>query len=439
MAFYPQVVNIQNAVVTQTGSAVTGGLGYYDPALQSTQYAFQVTASPFTNTNDNKFEIFIDSSFRTERETFTQDVSGSAVTSSFKSELDSGLFLENTFITESLSGSFAVYNTQITSSRGLNLLHKYMSGSLTQSLYLTASEGLYATGSSHFKGTFDITDAVTLGNTLSVAGNVTGSSNLRVAGTSKLVGNVEADGNLTVGGNLTVQGATTTISSSNTTFKDSIIGLGITGSETFNNVGDRGIIFGRGASASSTLPGLWWDGTQFNLAESATSPASSSFGSITSYSPVRIGTLTLGGTQVTSTAAELNLLDGGTSVGSSITLTDSDGFIVNDAGSSKLVPISDIKGYIKPSTYQSKTSNFTAAAGYHYSVTTTSGHVIATIPSASSNADSIIRFKIKGGSNSLILDASGADTIDSMVSLSITDISQSLSIMSDGSSNWEIF
>ena len=48
---------------------------------------------------------------------------------------------------------------------------------------------------------------------------------------------------------------------------------------------------------------------------------------------------------VTSTAAELNLLDGGTSVGSSITLADADGIIVNDGGTMKTIPASDISTY----------------------------------------------------------------------------------------------
>ena len=46
---------------------------------------------------------------------------------------------------------------------------------------------------------------------------------------------------------------------------------------------------------------------------------------------------------VTSTASELNLLDGGTSVGSSITIADSDGVVVNDGGTMKTVPASDFK------------------------------------------------------------------------------------------------
>ena len=50
---------------------------------------------------------------------------------------------------------------------------------------------------------------------------------------------------------------------------------------------------------------------------------------------------------VTATASELNLLDGGTSVGSSITLADADGFVVNDGGTMKTIPASDISTYAK--------------------------------------------------------------------------------------------
>jgi hypothetical protein len=60
-----------------------------------------------------------------------------------------------------------------------------------------------------------------------------------------------------------------------------------------------------------------------------------------------IGTskLAINGTAVTATAAELNLLDGGTSVGGSITLADADGVVVNDGGTMKTIPASDIKTY----------------------------------------------------------------------------------------------
>ena len=75
--------------------------------------------------------------------------------------------------------------------------------------------------------------------------------------------------------------------------------------------------------------------------------------------------LAIGGTAVTSTAAELNLLDGGTSVGSSITLADGDGFVVNDGGTMKTIPASDISTYaggnfVKLGTVATNNSNVSA-------------------------------------------------------------------------------
>ena len=61
---------------------------------------------------------------------------------------------------------------------------------------------------------------------------------------------------------------------------------------------------------------------------------------------ISVTTLDIGGTNVTSTAGELNLLDGGTSVGSSITLADADGIVTNDGGTMKTIPASDIKTYV---------------------------------------------------------------------------------------------
>ena len=60
------------------------------------------------------------------------------------------------------------------------------------------------------------------------------------------------------------------------------------------------------------------------------------------------GKLAINATAITSTADELNLLDGGTSVGSSITIADTDGVVVNDGGTMKSVPASDFKEYIMP-------------------------------------------------------------------------------------------
>ena len=60
--------------------------------------------------------------------------------------------------------------------------------------------------------------------------------------------------------------------------------------------------------------------------------------------------LNLGGTAVSSTAPELNLLDGGTSVGSSITVANADGIIINDGGTMKTIPASDFISYLQSAT-----------------------------------------------------------------------------------------
>ena len=74
--------------------------------------------------------------------------------------------------------------------------------------------------------------------------------------------------------------------------------------------------------------------------------------------------LAIGGTAVTATAAELNLLDGGTSVGSSITLADADGFVVNDGGTMKTIPATDVSTYVGDAILtQVATINETSATG----------------------------------------------------------------------------
>jgi hypothetical protein len=57
-----------------------------------------------------------------------------------------------------------------------------------------------------------------------------------------------------------------------------------------------------------------------------------------------MATLDIGGTNVTSTAAELNIMDGGTSA-TGTTLADADRVVVNDNGTMKQVAMTDISTY----------------------------------------------------------------------------------------------
>jgi cytoskeletal protein CcmA (bactofilin family) len=68
-------------------------------------------------------------------------------------------------------------------------------------------------------------------------------------------------------------------------------------------------------------------------------------GVVTVAGEVSMTTLDIGGTNVGSTAAELNLLDGSAKSTSSITVDDADAFIVIDGTTTKQIPASDLKTY----------------------------------------------------------------------------------------------
>ena len=56
--------------------------------------------------------------------------------------------------------------------------------------------------------------------------------------------------------------------------------------------------------------------------------------------------LNIGGTTVTTTGAELNTIDGDTSV-EATTLADADGVVVNDSGTMKQVALTDFETYFE--------------------------------------------------------------------------------------------
>ena len=73
-------------------------------------------------------------------------------------------------------------------------------------------------------------------------------------------------------------------------------------------------------------------------------------GVVTVAGEVSMTTLDIGGTNVGSTAAELNLLDGSAKSTSSITVADADAFIVIDGTTTKQIPASDLKTYASGSS-----------------------------------------------------------------------------------------
>jgi Leucine-rich repeat (LRR) protein len=116
---------------------------------------------------------------------------------------------------------------------------------------------------------------------------------------------------------------------------------------------------------------------------------------------------------VDSTAAELNIVDGGTSA-TSTTVADADRVVLNDNGTMVQVAMTDIKTYIGGGTsWQAvKTSNFTAAAGQGVFCNTSGGAFTLTLPAGTIGDE--VSFVDYGGtfdSNNLTIATNGSEKI----------------------------
>jgi hypothetical protein len=178
------------------------------------------------------------------------------------------------------------------------------------------------------------------GSTLALTGAATISTNLDVDGTTNLDvvdidGAVQLDATLTVGA---------------------------------NDQGYDVILYGDTASANVT-----WDTSADDLIFNGAA------GLI-----VPDGQFTLGSTAITSTGAEINILDGGNAA-SSVTIADADRIILNDNGTMKQVAVSALNSYTSSSIAADDIGTGNAAV----TITTSSGNI--TIDAAANDSDVIFK------------------------------------------------
>ena len=127
-------------------------------------------------------------------------------------------------------------------------------------------------------------------------------------------------------------------------------------------------------------------------------------------------------------------------------INDNDLVIIADSQNSnnlkKMTRANFVDGLTANNTYSAKTANFTAAVNYHYSVNTTSGAITVSLPQISSTtAGESLVVKFRSGTNTLTLSPYSGNTIEGLANLVLTDSSapgQSATLVSDGSSAWEI-
>jgi hypothetical protein len=150
--------------------------------------------------------------------------------------------------------------------------------------------------------------------------------------------------------------------------------------------------------------------------------------------------LKLAGTLVTSTASEINLLDGGTSIAAKIGLSDGDGIFINDGGTSKLVEVESIKDYVEETNVQNVDNLGTLQIGFNY-FSSLAGAESCTLP-ASPTVGNIVRIKAPSNcssTNTITINKAGSHTIDGETAIVLESPYSGVSLCYVASNTWLIF
>jgi len=253
---------------------------------------------------------------------------------------------------------------------------------------------------------------------ISAGGNITTDGDIVLAARNTAIGGALGANNLTIGqtastiiipGNLTVQGATTTIDTTNTLVKDKLITLNDGGGAASGT--GVGFEVEEGGSATGFIKTDPSDRTQWTLQAPGASILTIDMDAAGEIEFSAAKKLTVGGNfniddDISATAHEINVVaDGNTTVSASLTIADTDGFVINDAGTMKQIRASNLKDYVAGSatavsgtiTLDGAEDSFSAA-----SVTPTTSLILVdaganavtvTMPSASTNLGRIFIVK----------------------------------------------
>ena len=197
--------------------------------------------------------------------------------------------------------------------------------------------------------TIDINGAVALNGAITGATNITLSgeldaATLDVSGNADIDGTLEADA-ITIDGTAIasvlspVAGNTSLVTTGALDAGSITSGFGTidTGASTITTTG---LISG----GSLDIDNVLINGTTIGHTDD-TDLITVADGLVTVAGEISTTTLDIGGTNITTTAAEINLIDGGTSRGTTA-LADGDGILINDAGTMRMTNVTAVKTYM---------------------------------------------------------------------------------------------
>ena len=251
---------------------------------------------------------------------------------------------------------------------------------------------------------------------------------------------LESTAGIEINGDLTIAGTTTT----NARVDDRIIELayGSTGSASSNY--DAGIVINRGDDdnvffgwdesvdlfkvATGTFTGTSTENLSLTLGgmQSLSLTSNSLTGSNTITTPA--GGLIIGSTAVSSTAAELNLLDGSAKSTSSITVADSDAILIIDGTTTKQIPASDLKTYVGSSAGGTSLANLDIDGGTDIGAALVDADLIIVDDGAGGTNRKSAMSRVKTYVSDLTLTTAAQTAITSLGTLSALAVSGDLTI-----------
>jgi len=280
-------------------------------------------------------------------------------------------------------GSNAVEGSMINSNAAGNGLG-YSSNALNVDAAQTVITSIYNTALKLGRGATD--DNIDFGTDDSIIFNIDNGEKFRVAsGSITAAVNSTFEGNVTIEGNLTVTGASVEV--------------------------QQGFV----VTSSVQFEGSTPDGNEISLTSADPSADRTiTLPDLTGHVPLIAGAI--GNANVT--AAEFLLLDGGSTLSTGITISDTqDGFLFNDNGTMKQIRADQVKSYIGTPSIPTanKSDGDTLAVGMNY-FNNHGGAIAATCPaSAGLSAGDIIRIKAGpdcSSTNKLTINRAGSQTFD---------------------------
>ena len=275
----------------------------------------------------------------------------------------------------------------------------------------------------------DIDGAVDMATTLAVAGNVDFNGDLDVDGTTNLdvvdidgavdmASNLAVGGNITVTGDLTVNGSTTTLNTATLDVEDKNITLNKGAGDTSGSVDGAGITIQDAVDASNDASITWSaSNDNFVFSHEVVAPSLDISGNVDIDGTLETDALSINSTAVTSTAAELNILDGVTSTATELNLLDgvtstTAELNILDGVTASAADINLIDGITNGTVIASKAivtdANIDITGGRNITI---SGELDAATLDISGNGDVAGTLAVSGGSSNGVLLSQGAISI----------------------------